>query len=119
MEDFKDYKLWCKQNNLKENSYESLKQYYQSKRDIIRLSEELVQAFTLVRIKKDKVRSAVFTHELLQAIDFMVAAAKEEGRKTDEPGHPGYMLEKLNQAKRYLDTAIRYYITIQEVENEI
>lgn len=27
--DFEDYKLWCKQNNLKEGNYESLRQYYQ------------------------------------------------------------------------------------------
>lgn len=76
---------------------------------IMHLSEELVYAFVTVRMKKDKVRSAVFTYELLYAIEYMVAAAKEEGRKETGPGYPDYMLEKLTQAKRYLDAAINYY----------
>lgn len=108
--DFEDYKLWCKENSLKEGNDEALKLYYQKDcLEIMRLSEDLVHAFTIVRIKKDKVRSAVFTYELLYAIENMVAAAKEEGRKTNEPGYPGYMLEKLNNAKQYLDSIIEYY----------
>lgn len=108
--DFESYKLWCKQNNLKEGNDESLRQYYQKdSMAIMHLSEELAYAFVNVRIKKDKVRSAVFTYELLYAIEHMVAAAKEEGRKPNEPGYPDYMLEKLNKAKQYLDSAIEYY----------
>ena len=107
-----DYKLWCKQNNLKENNYESLRLYIaKDSMEIMHLSEELVDAFVAVRMKKDKVRSATFTYELLYAIEYIVAAAKEEGSKKDGPGYPGYMLEKLNNAKRYLDAVIEYYKT--------
>lgn len=74
---------------------------------IMHLSEELVDAFVTVRMKKHN--SATFTYELLYAIEYMVAAAKEEGRKTNGPGYPDYMLEKLNKAKQYLDHVIEYY----------
>lgn len=80
--EFEDFKLWCKQNNLKENNYESLRLYNL----ITHLSED-------VRMKKSN------SYELLYAVEYIVAAVKEE--------EPGYMLEKLNQAKRYLDAAIR------------
>ena len=88
--EIEDFKLWCKRNNLKENNYETLRQYLDSKA-IIHLADELVDAFVAVRVKKDKVNSAGFTYDLLYAIGYMVAAAKEEGSKTNGPGYHGYM----------------------------
>ena len=104
--EIEDFKLWCEQNNLKVNNYETLRLYLDSK-TITYLSEELAQAFTDVRMKK--YNSATFTYELLYAVEYIVAAVKEEASKTNGPGYPGYMLEKLNNAKRYLNAVIEYY----------
>ena len=76
---------------------------------IMNLVHDIAPTFVAVRIKKDKHRSAQFTYELLNAIEYITAAGKEEARKETGPGYPGYMLEKLTRAKRYLDAAIDYY----------